>query len=231
MTYNQAMTTELLEVLKTHPVFASLPEAGRSRLAGFVLQRQYRADEFVTLAGERWPYLFLVAEGSVLAIKESSEGRSLIVAEIGRGELFWGLAFFDEKMANPVALQCKRPSRLYLWPRQDVQPLLLENGGLTWELACLMVNRMLRASEVIEELAFQPVTGRLARLLLEQFPEGRQSAARHLTLDEMAARVGTTREMVCRALYRFADKNLINVTRTEFVLNDRDGLSRMADIT
>lgn len=225
------MANELLEILKTHPIFAPLADAGRSRLAGFALQRKYQADEFVTLAGDRWPYLFLVAEGGVLAMKESGEGRSLIVAEVGQGELFWGLAFFDEKMANPVALQCKHPSRLYLWLRQDIQPFLVENGGLTWELACLMVNRMLRASEVIEELAFQPVSGRLARLLLEQFPEGRQSAARHLTLDEMAARVGTTREMVCRALYRFSDQNLITVTRTEFTLTDRDGLSRMADIT
>ncbi len=32
----------------------------------------------------------------------------------------------------------------------------------------------------------------------------------------VAARVGTTREMVCRALYNFSDKKLIEVTRTEF---------------
>jgi len=224
------MTSELLEILKTNPVFGSLNAANRDRLAGFAIAKVYRAGENVTLAGDHWPYLFLVAEGGVLAVKGSSEGRSLIVAEVGRGDLFWGLAFFEEKMANPVTLQCKPPSRLYLWPRQSLQPFLLENGGLTWELARLMVSRMLRASEVIEELAFQAVPGRLARLLLEQFPSGQQSAARHLTLDEMAARVGTTREMVCRALYRFADKKLINVTRTEFVLTDRDGLAQIADL-
>jgi hypothetical protein len=50
-----------------------------------------------------------------------------------------------------------------------------------------------------------------------------------LTLDDMATRIGTTREMVCRVLYRFADKKLINVTRTEFVLTDRDGLSCLVD--
>jgi hypothetical protein len=45
----------------------------------------------------------------------------------------------------------------------------------------------------------------------------------------MAARVGSTREMVCRALYSFSDKNLIEVTRTEFVLTDREGLERLVE--
>jgi len=73
------------------------------------------------------------------------------------------------------------------------------------------------------------VAGRLARLLLEHFETaGESSIARHLTLDEMAARVGSTREMVCRALYSFSDRNLIEVTRTEFVLRDRNGLSQVA---
>jgi CRP-like cAMP-binding protein len=99
-----------------------------------------------------------------------------------------------------------------------------------WELCRLMIQRMQRASAIVEELAFQPVAGRLARLLIDHFTSaGEESIERSLTLDEMAARVGTTREMVCRALYRFADKKLINVTRTEFVLTDRDGLSHLAD--
>jgi CRP-like cAMP-binding protein len=89
---------------------------------------------------------------------------------------------------------------------------------------------MQRASVIVEELAFQPVSGRLARLLLDDFEtSGDAAIARRLTLDEMAARVGTTREMVCRALYRFADKKLIDVTRTEFALTDKDGLRRMAE--
>jgi hypothetical protein len=49
-----------------------------------------------------------------------------------------------------------------------------------------------------------------------------------MTLDEMASRVGTTREMVCRILYKFADKKWIDITRTEFRLVDPSGLQRMA---
>lgn len=50
-----------------------------------------------------------------------------------------------------------------------------------------------------------------------------------MTLDEMAAQIGTTREMVCRMLYRFSNNEMIQVTRTEFVLTDRDGLCKLAE--
>jgi len=55
---------------------------------------------------------------------------------------------------------------------------------------------------------------------------GYAAISRHLTLDEMAARIGSTREMVCRALYSFSDKKLIEVTRAEFVLTNRGALSQ-----
>jgi CRP-like cAMP-binding protein len=114
--------------------------------------------------------------------------------------------------------------------REHIEPFFIEHGRMSWELCHLMIQRMQRASAIVDDLAFQPVAGRLARLLLDNFDSaGGQTVERSLTLDEMAARLGTTREMVCRVLYRFADKKLINVTRTEFILTDQQGLSGMLD--
>jgi len=96
-------------------------------------------------------------------------------------------------------------------------------------LSCLVIQRVQFASEIVEKLAFQPLTGRVARLLLEQFPAGQNVVPRHLTLDEMASRVGTTREMVCRILYRFAEAGAIQINRTEFVFTDRDILESYAE--
>jgi CRP/FNR family transcriptional regulator len=91
-----------------------------------------------------------------------------------------------------------------------------------------MVERMERASSIVEGLAFQPVAGRLARLLLEHYGGVDGPTARDLSLEEMAAHVGSTREMVCRMLYRFSDDRLIDITRTEFTLIDHNGLGQLA---
>ena len=215
------MAASFIDLVVNNPVFATLKQAERASLAQLAIARNYEKGQFIIHRGDVWPYLFLVAEGKVGAIKESAEGRSLIVATLEPGELFWGLAFFHEDLPMPVSLEAQAATTLRLWPREYILPVLLRNGQSSWELCRLMVNRMLHASEIVEELAFQPLIGRVARLLLEHFPADQDSAARHLTLDEMAAHVGTTREMVCRLLYRFAEEGAIRINRTEFVFTDR----------
>ena len=45
---------------------------------------------------------------------------------------------------------------------------------------------------------------------------------RSMTLAEMTAHIGTTQEMVCRHLYRFAEKGAIEIRRTEIKIDDRN---------
>jgi len=162
----------------------------------------------------------------VTAIKESPEGRSLTLATFNIDDVFWGLAFFIKNAPMPAALKASQDCDLLLWSRDDLMPFVLENGRLSWELSRLAIQRVQFASEIVDKLAFQPLTDRVARMLLEQFPADQNVVHRHLTLDEMASRVGTTREMVCRILYRFAEAGAIQINRTEIVFKDRDLLDR-----
>jgi CRP/FNR family transcriptional regulator, cyclic AMP receptor protein len=220
----------LAGLLRAHPIFASLSPEEINSLSKQATLRDLQPGQPLAWQGDVWSFLFLVGEGELDAVKVSSEGRNLLVTTFKTGELFWGPAFFQDGAPLVATLEANSPARVYLWSRERIEPVFLAHGRLGWELCRLMIQRMQRASAIVDELAFQPVAGRLARLLLDHFTTaGDVSIERNLTLDEMAARVGTTREMVCRVLYRFADKNLINVTRTEFVLNDRDGLRRMVE--
>jgi CRP-like cAMP-binding protein len=182
--------------------------------------------EYLCLQGDDWPYLFVIADGLIRAHKESDEGRNLLVATFFPGDIFWGLAFFEEHAPSPVTLEAHEPSRVFFWSRARCLPFLLQHGSFSWGMTRLMVQRMLHASEIVDGLAFQPVASRLARLLLEQYPADQLAAERHLTLDEMAAHIGSTREMVCRILYRFAAQGAIQINRTEFIFKDRQLLEK-----
>ncbi len=48
--------------------------------------------------------------------------------------------------------------------------------------------------------------------------------AHDLKLDDMASHIGTTREMVCRHLYRFAEEGAIEIRRTELRITNREFL-------
>jgi CRP-like cAMP-binding protein len=219
----------LTQILEQHEVFSHINQLDRERLFNLGIIRKYKAGEKIARAGDIWPYIFLILDGCVRAVKESVEGRMLVAVELSKGDLFWGLAFFHEKRENPVTFAVPEPTIILIWEKEKILPFLQSDGRLCWELNRIMVLRMLQASEVIEGLAFQPVAGRLARLLVE-YPGKASSGptARSLTLDEMAARIGSTREMVCRFLQRFADDGLIKITRTEFEVMDGGKLMEMA---
>ncbi len=223
------MNKKIAQQLRKDPVFASLPSPDLESLASQARLRSYKKGEWIVHNGDIWAYLLWVDSGKINALKESGEGRSLITTTILPQEKFWGLAFFQEDMPMPVALIAEENTKIYLWSRQQFLPFLIKNGKMSWEFACQMVSRMQQASEIVESLAFHPVPGRLANLLLERYSgSGDAPVARDLTLDQMAAHIGSTREMVCRALYKFADDGAIKINRTEFIISDKIQLGAIA---
>lgn len=223
------MNARLRRLLETDTVFSQLSSEQLDSAVSSAVSRHYEPDSFVAYYGDVWPYLLIVEAGKLEVVKESLDGKQLVALSLGAGATFWGLAFFNDGMTTPGAIQAKEPSDISLWPREVILPLLLASPQALWHLSQLMVIRMNQASQIVESLAFKPMAKRLAGFMLDMFSEtGETSLRRTLTLDDIAAHVGSTREEVCRALYQFADKNLIDITRTEFSLIDRDGLSRMA---
>lgn len=215
--------------LSDNHFFSRLSQNELERLIDISFTKTYPKGQWITHYGSDWPYLFLVEKGQVTALKESPGGRSLIVITLEEAEVFWGVGFFKEGMGMPVALVADQETRLRLWSREILEPYMIENGKFTWDLTQLMAERMMRASRILEDLAFQPVAGRLAHLLLDQFDDQQgNTVSRDMTLDDMAARIGSTREMVCRHLYHFADQGAIMINRTEFQIKDQDLLRNLA---
>lgn len=219
---------DLAELLRRTPVLRKLSDQDRDSLSRFAARRTFKKGESIARLGEVWSNLILVESGLIHVTKASADARSLLLLELQAGDVFWGHSFFDDQPL-PASLEVGEQSIVYLWPRSAVAPLIRQNNEALWEMCQVIVRRTYRASEFIEGLAFQPLSGRLARLLLEQWGGAAEKPVpRDLTLDEMAAKIGTKREVVCRLLYRFADEGLIHITRTQLVFTDRDGLERLA---
>ena len=110
----------LSEWLTSHSIFAFLADREREQFAQAAIQKTYAEGEWLVLYGGVWPYLFLVTAGSIHGLKESKEGRSLIVLTLEPGDIFWGMAFFEDDAAMPVSLQAQKDSQVYLWSREQL---------------------------------------------------------------------------------------------------------------
>ncbi len=80
---------------------------------------------------------------------------------------------------------------------------------------------------LVEDLSLRTVSARLAKLLLTQAVGGAE-APRRLTQQEMAAQLGTVREMVGRALRSFEEEGLIRFDRHRIIILDQEGLENKA---
>jgi len=220
--------SQLAKRLSNHSVFSSLNETTINFLAQSGIEKHFPKDAYIAHLEDIWPFFFIVLEGCVEATKISLEGRTLLVGVFEKDDMFWGPAFFHENTTMPVMLQADRSSKIILWSKEILQPIILGDSKLAWEISRKMVEYMLRVSSIVDGLAFQSVGGRVAQFLLEQYPIDQQSLPRNLTLIDIAARTGTTSEMVCRFLQQFSNNGAIEITRTEFSIVDRSKLEIIA---
>ena len=108
----------LERILAANTMFAGLPQNELADLADNAIQRTYVDQEIIVHQEDVWPYLFLIAEGKIDAIKESAEGRAFIATSLNVGDVFWGLAFFIQDAPMPVLLQAKDATQgLYMEQR------------------------------------------------------------------------------------------------------------------
>ena len=94
----------------------------------------------------------------------------------------------------------------------------------------MLTSKMRQAREIIYGLAFQPVAGRLAALLLDRFSHPEDNAVeRDLTLPDIASRVASSPEVVCRILHQFQEEGILEVTRATITLNNSSALKELVE--
>ncbi|MCX7670978.1 MAG: Crp/Fnr family transcriptional regulator, partial [Anaerolineae bacterium] len=134
---------------------------------------------------------------------------------------------------NPASAAVLSDATLYHIHRDEIRRLAFAHPELAWALIESLAQRARHLVAMVEDLSLRSVKGRLARLLLAEA----ERSARADTLDrshmisqvEMAARLGTVREMVGRALRDLAEEGLIAFDRHRIVIMDRQGLEAVAE--
>jgi len=138
---------------------------------------------------------------------------------------------FDDK-PMPASLNAVQNLEVYVWPRDEILPVLKKYPEAMWEITKKLTGIMREAREIIYGLAFQPVAARLAGLLLNSLDEpDHDSLEREMTLEEMASVLATSPEVVCRLLYQLQTDGILRITRTQIKFEDRDALLKLKTLT
>ncbi len=220
---------DLAALLNDANVFGNFTIAQKQRLISLAVQREIERDKPLFWQGDQWKNVLLIAVGKLRSVIHSPDGRSFVVSTWEQGVEFWPHTLFDNK-PMPSTLEAEQDSVIYQWDGETVLRILFENAGAVRALLNRQVGLIRKRREKIADLVFQPVTGRLAKLLLERVPASEDSAQRDLTLDQIASMVATSPEVVCRTLYQFQRSGLLQITRASITLHDRAALERLMGV-
>jgi len=216
--------TATLALLQRLPYFASLDGPTLAAIAGSALRRSCRAGEVILLEGDACPGLCIVQAGHVKVTRTSPAGREVIVAIAGPGESFNDVPAFDGG-PNPATVQALTDANLLILPGALLHEALRRDPRLGLAVVKVLAARCRQLVAQLEDLSLRGVTARLAGLLLDQ---AGQPAAPPLTRAQMAARLGTVREMVSRSLRELEDDGLVRMERGRIVIVDGARLAERA---
>lgn len=225
------MNDNLAQILSEKEVFCKFPDRECKLLAEHALRRQLEGDAFLCRQGEIWPYVVLITAGQLRWKMLSSSGKEHQLFALQGGDVFWSHSLFDDQ-PMPASLQAAERVEVFVWHRDVILPLLKKYPEAMWEIPRLLTRIMRQAREIIYGLAFQPVAGRLAVYLMEHVgdPE-KETLEREMTLEEMAAVLATSPEVVCRLLYQLQSDEVIKITRTHITLKDREALQKIIELS
>ncbi len=183
--------------------------------------------------GDAGDSLYIVLAGKVKIGRKANDGRENMLAVMGPSDQFGELSLFDPgpRTATATALTDVRLARMR---KTALRPWITEHPEIAEQLLRVLARRLRRTNNIVADLIFTDVPGRVAKALLQLASrfgttEGQHIRVTHdLTQEELAQLVGASRETVNKALADFVHRNWLRLEGKTVVILDHERLARRA---
>jgi CRP/FNR family cyclic AMP-dependent transcriptional regulator len=214
-------------ILNKAIMFASINPSKLEAISQRVFEKHLDRDEIILNEGAEADALYFVAEGVVKIFKTSSEGKEQIIALMRPGDFFNDVPMFDHGPA-PANAQAMGLVVLYGIQKTDLEIMLKQYPEIAINMLRMMASRVRYLISLVEDLSFRSVTGRVAKILLENYTSENQPGHR-LTQRDMAAMAGTAREVISRSLKYLENNGIIRMERHRIVIKNKIKLMQMVE--
>jgi len=188
-------------------------------------EKTFQRGEVILLEGNLSDTLFFVAAGAVKVFKTSAQGKEQILSIARPGEALNDVPIFDGGM-NPASAQALGPVTLYGLKKDKLQSIMRQYPQIALNTSKVLAGRMRQLVNLVEDLSFRHVLGRVTKILLTHADDG-IGTNDHLTQQEMAAMAGTAREVVARSLKSLEEQGYIRLERHRIVITNKQSLEEI----
>ena len=216
----------IAEVLKQSLIFSGLNQTELNELTGLTIEYSFTAGNFIFWEGDALQRFYLVREGRVRILKQSSSGKEFTVAFFGPREMFGGVAAFEGK-PYPASAQAVTKTRVLGIRREEFLVFLTNHPAVALKIINVLGVRLREAHERLRDLAAEKAERRLAKILL--MLSSKISPNLPFTRQEIADMAGTTTETAIRVLSRLKAGGIIHSARGKIVILNETKLKLLSE--
>lgn len=215
--------------LRKAALFCDLSENELAFLAQRAVVRQYSPNQLIFSEGDSCEGLYVIGSGTVRIFKTSADGREQVLGLEYAGSSVAELPVFDGGN-YPASAIAVTEATLILIRKEDFRALFLQHPVVGLKVLKVVGRRLRYLVGLVEELSFTTVRQRLAGLLLRMARLGGKQTARGVEFtiqasnQEIAAQIGTVRELVSRNLGRLHNQGIIKLEGKTVLVPDMKAL-------
>src|SRR5258706_2228169 len=205
------------EVLRRVPLFSGFAPRDLDEAVSAARTIRVAARAEVFNKGEVGSQLYVVIDGRLKALTTSSEGNDVVFNVMGPGEVFGEMALLSESPRSATVRAIERCELLVL-DRRDFLAFLKRSPDVAVRMLTVLVERLIRISEFVEDVQFLNLPVRLAKKLVlfaERYGREEKGGAVKIDLklsqEEWGDLVGTTRESINKQLRQWGDDGFVRV--------------------
>lgn len=211
-----------LHTLRQNPYFDDLPDEILKEVAAHMQLRSFERGEALFWEGDPCAGLHIIEKGSVKLYRLSPQGRQYIVRVLQEGDTCNEVPTFDGG-TNPVNVETLEKSRVWVIDDATLQALVKRHPDFALKVLSNFGKNLRGMVRMVSEMAFYQVTNRLARLISELPSDG---SLPPWTQEQLAAQLGTVREVVARSLKELERSGAIRIEDRRIQIADPESLSQ-----
>ncbi|MBN2239187.1 MAG: Crp/Fnr family transcriptional regulator [Dehalococcoidales bacterium] len=215
------------EFISTIQYFRGLSDSELDQLKNVMFEKTYERGDIIVYEGDDAEALYFIHSGAIKIFKTSVEGKEQILSIVRPGDSFNDVPVFDNGL-NPASAQAMGPVVIYELAKNELSHLIRNNQIIAENTIQVLAGEIRELVNLVEDLSFRNVIGRVAKILLNYAAEETGTGPR-LTQQEMAAMAGSAREVVGRSLKALEEDGLIKLNRQKVSITDLDALREMVE--
>ena len=203
-----------LDFLRSVNIFSDLSENELINIKDVCTTRNYPKNSMIILEEEMGDVVFIVMAGTVKITRVNDEGKEVILAMLGSGEVFGEMAILDGESRSANALS-QENCEVVTINREDFLNIIKTNNKVAINLMTEFAVRLRKSDQQIEALSLDDAEHRIGVSILnlaEEMGVIRQGSVTVENLpyqQDIANMAGTSRETVSRVMKIFEERGLI----------------------